>query len=308
MTDHTTDRGTANSMIANLVVVFMGFWVLVLVLVSIGYFGDKYYSAGKLAKELDLLKQEAFAKGMNPRDFLRAELNGKKIEPQMYDYLIAILDAEGSAEGATDDQGRAEMTIPVALLPIAAEKLLPPPDLTITEEDLDRMRGKAALIHTTLGTIVVELFPEHAPRICKNFIYLVESGFYDGLFFHRNLPALYIETGSPSGMRGGNAGYTFPKEFNSLPPLVGTIVALSPPMGNPEKPVFASEFAILVGDGKEFASEVTVFGRVIDRINVAEKIADTYFDNNRYSFERTYVRTVRIVETASVRPQEDIWN
>ena len=59
-----------------------------------------------------------------------------------------------------------------------------------------------------------ELYPEVAPNTVGNFIFLANSGFYDGLIFHRVIPDFMIQGGDPEGTGMGGPGYTIPGEFN----------------------------------------------------------------------------------------------
>ena len=63
------------------------------------------------------------------------------------------------------------------------------------------------------GVIKAELFPEIAPNTVANFVNLVESGFYDGLIFHRVIPGFMIQGGDPQGTGMGGPGYTIKGEF-----------------------------------------------------------------------------------------------
>lgn len=166
------------------------------------------------------------------------------------------------------------------------------------------MSGKAALIHTTVGTMVFELYPERAPKTVKNFFYLAQKGFYEGLYFHRSVPGSFIEAGSPHGQRGGTPGYWMDMEFNGIKPLIGTIGMIPPPA---EVPKTASEFAIFIATNDAFQDMATIFGRIIDRLNVAEKINDTWADKNGRPEERVYITKVEIVDLEKVKPEQDFW-
>ena len=63
------------------------------------------------------------------------------------------------------------------------------------------------------GTIKAELFPETAPNTVANFVSLVQSGFYDGLIFHRVIPGFMIQGGDPEGTGMGGPGYSIKGEF-----------------------------------------------------------------------------------------------
>lgn len=65
------------------------------------------------------------------------------------------------------------------------------------------------------GTIKIELYPEYAPNTVANFVNLIESGFYDGLTFHRLVPGFVLQGGDPDGDGTGGPGYTIDGEFKA---------------------------------------------------------------------------------------------
>ena len=94
-----------------------------------------------------------------------------------------------------------------------------------TQMEIDEMKHKAVLITMNDGTFMIELFPEDAPNTVNNFLKLVESGYYDGMIFHRIVPGFVIQTGDPNtkdlevdrSLWGtGGPGYTIDEEFNTL--------------------------------------------------------------------------------------------
>jgi len=73
---------------------------------------------------------------------------------------------------------------------------------------------KTATIFTEKGDMKVEFYEQDAPKTVANFIKLAESGFYDGLTFHRVIPNFVIQGGCPDGTGAGGPGYTIPCELN----------------------------------------------------------------------------------------------
>ena len=67
-----------------------------------------------------------------------------------------------------------------------------------TQEEIDKMKNKAVLITTHEATMVIEFYPEDAPNTVHNFLELVESGYYDGIVFHRIIPGFMIQAGDPN--------------------------------------------------------------------------------------------------------------
>ncbi|MDA3859644.1 MAG: peptidylprolyl isomerase, partial [Melioribacteraceae bacterium] len=76
---------------------------------------------------------------------------------------------------------------------------------------------KFAEVETNKGNFTIELKPEYAPMTCGNFITLTESGFYNGVVFHRVVPNFVIQTGDTTGTGWGGPGYEIISEFSPLP-------------------------------------------------------------------------------------------
>jgi len=74
--------------------------------------------------------------------------------------------------------------------------------------------SKKAIIHTEKGDMTVEFYHADAPNTVANFIKLAESGFYDGLSFHRVIPDFVIQGGCPNGIGNGGPGYKIDCELN----------------------------------------------------------------------------------------------
>lgn len=82
---------------------------------------------------------------------------------------------------------------------------------------LAEQKGPKALIKTNRGDILVQLFPEVAPKTVKNFVELAKKGYYDGVIFHRVIPDFMIQGGDPTGTgMGGESiyGEKFEDEFS----------------------------------------------------------------------------------------------
>ncbi len=125
-----------------------------------------------------------------------------------------------------------------------------------------------ATLHTNLGAIEFELFDEDAPKTVENFRKLAADGFYDGVIFHRIIKDFMIQGGCPQGTGTGGPGYTFRDEINQH-----KIVKYALAMANAGPNTNGSQFFIVTTqeapwlDGKH-----TVFGRVVDGMDVVDKI------------------------------------
>lgn len=126
------------------------------------------------------------------------------------------------------------------------------------------------VLETNMGNIVIELFPDVAPNHVNNFLDLVENNFYDSLTFHRALSGKLIQGGDPNGDGTGHAGYVIPAEFSNLQHLPGTLA-----MARGADPNSAScQFYITVSQMPGLDGSYTIFGQVIEGLDVARKISE----------------------------------
>jgi peptidyl-prolyl cis-trans isomerase B (cyclophilin B) len=132
-------------------------------------------------------------------------------------------------------------------------------------------------IQTKFGDIVIEFFPDVAPKTVENFASLAKSGFYDGLLFHRIVPGFVIQGGDPntknmanrSSWGMGGPGWTVKAEFNKNKHSRG---ALS--MARAQDPNSAgSQFFIVLKDANFLDGQYTVFGRVTSGMDAADRIS-----------------------------------
>lgn len=72
---------------------------------------------------------------------------------------------------------------------------------------------KKAEMRTDKGTMTIEFFEQDAPKTVANFVKLAESGYYDGITFHRVIPNFMVQGGDPSGTGGGGPGYSIDCEL-----------------------------------------------------------------------------------------------
>ncbi|MFH1126596.1 MAG: peptidylprolyl isomerase [archaeon] len=133
---------------------------------------------------------------------------------------------------------------------------------TMTKEN------RYAIIETEKGTIKLELYERRAPITTANFIKLAESGFYDGLKFHRVIRGFMIQGGDPKGDGRGGPGYKIQDEFH--PELKHTTGALS--MANAGPNTGGSQFFITEAPQPHLDGKHSVFGQVIEGQDVVEKI------------------------------------
>ena len=128
------------------------------------------------------------------------------------------------------------------------------------------------------GVIKAELYPEIAPNTVANFVNLVESGFYDGLIFHRVIPGFMIQGGDPQGTGMGGPGYTIKGEFarngfreNNLRHTRGVLSMARSMMPNSA----GSQFFIMHANAPHHDGEYAAFGKVTDGLDTVDEIAST---------------------------------
>lgn len=131
-------------------------------------------------------------------------------------------------------------------------------------------------------TFKAELYPEIAPNTVNNFISLIEDGFYDGLIFHRVIKNFMIQGGDPQGTGMGGPGYSIRGEFNHngfRNDLKHERGVLS--MARSFMPDSAgSQFFIMHQDSPHLDGEYAGFGKVIEGIEIIDKIAKEKTDRN----------------------------
>ncbi len=126
------------------------------------------------------------------------------------------------------------------------------------------------------GTIKVQLMPEVAPNTVKNFISLVNKGFYDGLRFHRVIKGFMIQGGDPNGNGTGGPGYSIKGEFdangfkNPLKHERG-VISMARAM-NPNSA--GSQFFIMHYTSPHLDRQYAAFGKVLEGMEVVDEIAD----------------------------------
>ena len=153
-----------------------------------------------------------------------------------------------------------------------------------------------------------ELYPEYAPESVGNFAALANSGFYDGLTFHRVIPNFMIQGGDPKGIGVGGPGYCIKGEFaaNGVQnPVKHTYGVLS--MARSMMPDSAgSQFFIMTSDSPHLDGQYAAFGKVLEGMDVAEDIVKTPRDASDKPFEPQVMESVRVDTFGETYPFEQI--
>jgi cyclophilin family peptidyl-prolyl cis-trans isomerase len=145
------------------------------------------------------------------------------------------------------------------------------------------MPNRTAAIQTNKGAIRVELFESDAPKTTENFITLAGKGYYDGVIFHRVIKGFMVQGGDPTGTgRGGESawGGRFDDEIDASSAVYQRgykkgILA----MANAGPNTNGSQFFIMHAD-YPLPPSYTIFGRVIDGLDIVDAIATSETDRN----------------------------
>lgn len=155
------------------------------------------------------------------------------------------------------------------------------------------------------GVIKAELYPETAPMSVRNFISLINKGYYDGLIFHRVIRGFMIQGGCPEGTGMGGPGYCIKGEFaqNGVPnDLKHTEGVLS--MARAKNPNSAgSQFFIMHKTSPHLDGGYAAFGKVTEGMDVVNRIAETATDYADRPLEDQVMKSVT-VETFGVEYPE----
>ena len=156
------------------------------------------------------------------------------------------------------------------------------PIVTITMEDGSVMKA--------------ELYPEIAPNTVRNFIDLINRGFYDGLIFHRVIPGFMIQGGCPEGLGIGGPGYSIKGEFsrngfgNDLKHTKG-VLSMARAM-HPDSA--GSQFFIMVENAPHLDGQYAAFGKLVEGLDVATKIVSAKRDRSDKPYEDQVMKTVTV--------------
>ncbi|KAL2359713.1 heme binding [Blastomyces dermatitidis] len=128
------------------------------------------------------------------------------------------------------------------------------------------------VLDTSMGSITLELYNEHAPKACKNFATLAQRGYYNNVIFHRIIPNFMIQGGDPTGTgRGGSSIYGEKFEDEISPALKHTGAGVLS-MANSGPNTNGSQFFITLAPTPWLDGKHTIFGRVKSGMRVVQRM------------------------------------
>ncbi len=157
------------------------------------------------------------------------------------------------------------------------------------------------------GVIKAELYPETAPNSVNNFISLIQTGFYDGLIFHRCIPGFMIQGGCPQGNGTGGPGYSIKGEFtqngfrNDLAHDRG-VLSMARAM-DPDSA--GSQFFIMVDKAPHLDGQYAAFGKVIEGMETADAIVSARTDWNDRPRQEQKMKKVTVETFGAEYPEPE---
>lgn len=175
------------------------------------------------------------------------------------------------------------------------------PDVVVLEIQIGRSRERER--------VVLGLYDFAAPQTTANFKDLVQRRFYNNMRFHRLFPNTLVQTGDPRSRRGqrelsgtGGPGYTLPAEIR-LPHETGSLaMARLPDRINPSKASNGSQFFVCLQPMPALNGQYTVFGRVLEGMELLTRISNTRTDSNDFPIEKIVIRRATLEPRVALVP------
>lgn len=233
------------------------------------------YDENKYASYVTAVEQEAIALGMpgTPTAIVNGQLIPSQGLPRDFEVWAEFIEGTIKVKRLEERQYDA------------------PPPLSITPDETYRATVQMA----DGGEFTIELYPQSAPQTVNSFIFLAEAGWFDGVTFHRVLPGFVAQTGDPSGTGMGGPGYTIPNEID--PNLSHSEVGMVA-MANSGPDTNGSQWYITLADVSQLDGNYTIFGRVIEGMDVVEAITPRDPSTNPNAPDGDVIETITI-ETGS---------
>ena len=169
-------------------------------------------------------------------------------------------------------------------------------EVQAAQKDLDFAKKTYQIeLDTTLGKILIDLYPDVAPGHVSNILGLTKIGFYDGIIFHRVIAGFMAQVGCPDGNGSGGPGYTIKQEFNAKQHEPGVLS-----MARTSDPNSAgSQFFLCLARVAHLDRQYTVFGKTADAASLAVvlKIGAVPTGASDRPVKEVKINTAKVIET-----------
>jgi peptidyl-prolyl cis-trans isomerase B (cyclophilin B) len=198
------------------------------------------------------------------------------------------------SEAPADAEGRPSERIIIKAVVIRDPP--PPEPEPFADETADTLAAYRAVLDTSAGPITVGFFPDRAPEHVRSFLRLASAGVFDGTSFHRIVPGFVVQTGwlttrGPLSEKQQKLVRPLPPEFNATPHEKGILS-----MARGEDPGSATtSFFIVTGRAASLDGKYTVFGRVLEGVEIVDTIERTPLDGEAPR-TRIELKSVRVVK------------
>jgi len=161
------------------------------------------------------------------------------------------------------------------------------------------MEQKHPIVTITMengDVIKAELYPETAPNTVRNFVELVQKGFYNGLCFHRIIEGFMIQGGCPQGTGTGGPGYGIKGEFsgNGVPNALRHAKGVLSMARSRAADSAGSQFFIMHADAPHLDGQYAAFGKVIEGMDIVDRMAAVQTDRQDRPVKPLVMKTVTV--------------
>lgn len=157
---------------------------------------------------------------------------------------------------------------------------------------IDSAKSYTATFDTTKGKIVIELYPDKAPLTVNNFVFLARDGWFNNIPWHRVVKDFVAQSGDPSGTGAGSPGYLIKNEISDLKFDKAGVVGMANSGANRN----GSQFFITMGAVSTLDGQYTVFGQVIEGMDVVQSLTTRDPQNDAVLAEPDMINSVTIEE------------
>lgn len=168
----------------------------------------------------------------------------------------------------------------------------------INDDNIKQQHPVALMTMENGDQVKIELYPEVAPITVKNFLTLIDKGFYDGLTFHRVIPGFMAQGGDPTGEGSGGSGQFIQGEFSEngiKNDILHTRGTLSMARSSHHDSA-SSQFFIVVEDSEFLNGEYAGFGKVIEGMDVVDQIVNTQTAPNDKPLTPQIIKSIKVTK------------